>query len=131
MALLIRCALAIVRQLQCVAPGGLLCSVRSITAATCATGRDGPQTLDAFLAEPPAPQRDGLKVNLQVRGNLLILVPSGRRQNDPTALRHLLRGSMRGNPAFQFQTILRLQGNRLGNSVGQFAARAHHTLENL
>jgi hypothetical protein len=79
-------------------------------------GSHFPQTRDAFLAKTPTPERDGLKVNLQVLGNLLVLAPVGRRQNDLAALRHLLRSAMSGNPAFQFQTIHRLQGNRLGNS---------------
>ena len=80
------------------------------------TRSDFPQAVGALLTEARPPKRDGLEIDLQVFSNLLVLASVARRQNDATALRHLLRSCVGSNPSFQFKTVRRPQGNWLSNT---------------
>src|ERR1700677_467310 len=64
-----------------------------------------PQTIGAFFTESLPPQGDGFVVNLQIRGNHLVLLAPCGGEHDPAALRYLLRRAMGGNPARQFALV--------------------------
>ena len=80
------------------------------------TRSNRPQALTAILPEATAPQCDGLKVDLQILSNFLVLLSIRHRQDDPTALRYLLWSPMGVNPMFQFQTVRRFQANSFSNA---------------
>jgi len=91
--------LAIRRELQWVAPLGVLSSVRTITASTCSSVilrfsaglRLVVQAIRTTRDEPPPPLADGRLINAELRGHLLVLGARGAGQHDARAHRQRLR----------------------------------------
>lgn len=73
----------------------LLCSIGGLAPAA---GRDRPQTLQAVLREPGAPQDHRLPIGLQQSGDRTVRLATRGRQHDPASQHHLLWGSVRRQP---------------------------------
>ena len=80
------------------------------------SGSHLPQAVGTLLQEASSPERCGLKIDLEVLGDLLVLTPLGGGQNDATTLRHLLRSSVSAHPTFEFKPIRRLKANGCGGA---------------
>lgn len=67
------------------------------------------QTVGVLNGESPVPQRHGLEVDMEIIVSGPVLPTVGGGQNDAISLRYLLLRSMRGHPAFEFQTVWKFQ----------------------
>ena len=101
---------AIVRQLQWVAPAGLVCSVALIISSILSAVNCGLRPRPAAtsqrqsgpsLTEALPPQSNRLIVDLHALGDILVLLTFRCRQYYPTALCNLLRRAVGAHPALQ------------------------------
>ncbi len=86
-------ALAIVRQLQCVAPSGLVCRVVSAMAAK------------LLLVKAPPPQDHRLPVHRPLAGDGQVGLSLGGGQHGTAAQGDLLRGAVGGHPLLRLLTF--------------------------
>src|SRR6266566_4499363 len=90
-------ALAMVRQLQCVIPLGLVSSVARIKASRFSSSYFGLHAL--------SPQRDSVSIDFVVGSDFQIGISFCSGQNQPAAQGHLLRGSLSRFPTNQLRLI--------------------------
>ena len=77
---------------------------------------DFPQAVNPLLQEATPPKSDRLEVDLVRLGDVPVLPSGGGLQHDATALRHLLRSSMRTDPLLKFETIFGFKLNCPSNA---------------